>query len=308
MVLIGAGRSFIAGADIRGFGTGRKRPPLGERVYDILDASSKPVVAAIHGYAPGGGLEIALACHYRIAVGQREGRPAGAYSIGILPGGGGTAAPAAADRPESRYGHDRYRTPCPCTRSRQSGHYRRGHSGRGRPARQRHRLRAPHRCRAPVAPRSATARIDLLKPNPIPSMFDAMRQSITRRARTSGLRIIALPRWRLHARCRSTTVTAARIGVISRTGELRRGPRPALRLSSPNGEVKLLPDMPAGPAAKLFANAAVIGVRTMGGGIAMSFADFGIPVKIMDSTQEALDRGMARIRCQPMPPPSNAGA
>ena len=50
MVLIGAGRSFIAGADIRGFGTGRPRLPLGERVYDVLDASAKPVVAAIHGY------------------------------------------------------------------------------------------------------------------------------------------------------------------------------------------------------------------------------------------------------------------
>src|SRR5665213_740944 len=89
MVLIGAGRSFIAGADIRGFGTSRKRLPLGERVYDILDAATKPVVAAIHGYALGGGLEIALACHYRIAVDSAKvGLPE--VLIGILPGGGGT--------------------------------------------------------------------------------------------------------------------------------------------------------------------------------------------------------------------------
>src|SRR5579875_720546 len=57
MVLIGAGRTFIAGADIRQFGTNRPRPVMGKRVYDVLDESQKPVVAAIHGYALGGGLE-----------------------------------------------------------------------------------------------------------------------------------------------------------------------------------------------------------------------------------------------------------
>src|SRR5947209_770778 len=89
MVLMGDGRSFIAGADIRGFGTGRKRAPIGQRTYDVLDASPKPVVAAIHGFALGGGLENAMACHYRIAVpSAKVGLPE--VLIGILPGGGGT--------------------------------------------------------------------------------------------------------------------------------------------------------------------------------------------------------------------------
>ena len=88
MVLIGAGRSFIAGADIRQFGKPRRRRPAGAATT-CSTASAKPVVAAIHGYALGGGLEIALACHYRIAVpSAKVGLPE--VLIGILPGGGGT--------------------------------------------------------------------------------------------------------------------------------------------------------------------------------------------------------------------------
>src|SRR6185436_17306312 len=87
MVMLGAGRSFIAGADIRAFG--KPRPTPRRTTYDALDGSKKPVVAAIHGYALGGGLEIAQACHYRIAVPTAKvGLPE--VLIGILPGGGGT--------------------------------------------------------------------------------------------------------------------------------------------------------------------------------------------------------------------------
>src|SRR3954471_567498 len=89
MVLIGSGRSFIAGADIRQFGRGPSTPPTGRRHYNVMDESNKPVVAAIHGYALGGGLETALPCHYRVAVpSAKVGLPE--VQIGILPGGGGT--------------------------------------------------------------------------------------------------------------------------------------------------------------------------------------------------------------------------
>jgi len=90
MVLIGAGRSFIAGADIRQFGKASPpRPANARRHYDVMDDSAKPVVAAIHGYALGGGLETALACHYRVAVpSAKVGLPE--VQIGILPGAGGT--------------------------------------------------------------------------------------------------------------------------------------------------------------------------------------------------------------------------
>jgi 3-hydroxyacyl-CoA dehydrogenase len=92
-VLIGAGRTFIAGADIREFGkmtAGKKRPEAGlHPLLLALEDCSKPIVAAIHGTALGGGLETAMACHYRVAVpGAKVGQPE--VKLGLIPGAGGT--------------------------------------------------------------------------------------------------------------------------------------------------------------------------------------------------------------------------
>ena len=94
IVLIGAGRTFIAGADIRQFGkltaTGdRSRGPGLNQVLNRIESCSKPVVAAIHGTALGGGLETAMACHYRVAVPSAQvGQPE--VKLGIIPGAAGT--------------------------------------------------------------------------------------------------------------------------------------------------------------------------------------------------------------------------
>ncbi|RWB51021.1 MAG: 3-hydroxyacyl-CoA dehydrogenase, partial [Mesorhizobium sp.] len=88
VLLVGAGRNFIAGADIREFGKPPVPPSLPE-VCNRIEACTKPVVAALHGAALGGGLEVALAAHYRIAVeGARLGLPE--VQLGLLPGAGGT--------------------------------------------------------------------------------------------------------------------------------------------------------------------------------------------------------------------------
>src|ERR1700735_5275283 len=88
IVLTCAGRTFIAGADITEFGKPPKPPGLHE-VLTEMENSPKPIVAAIHGTALGGGLEVALACHFRVAVKEaRLGLPE--VKLGILPGAGGT--------------------------------------------------------------------------------------------------------------------------------------------------------------------------------------------------------------------------
>ena len=88
IVLICAGRTFIAGADISEFGKNLGGPNLQE-VFDIIENGNKPVVAAIHGTALGGGYELALICHYRIAVpSAKVGQPE--VALGLLPGAGGT--------------------------------------------------------------------------------------------------------------------------------------------------------------------------------------------------------------------------
>ena len=88
IVLICAGRTFIAGADISELGKKVGGPNLGE-VFDLIESGTKPVVAAIHGTALGGGYEFALTCHYRIAVpSAKVGLPE--VNLGLLPGAGGT--------------------------------------------------------------------------------------------------------------------------------------------------------------------------------------------------------------------------
>ena len=88
VVIFCEGRTFIAGADISEFGSAPKEPHL-PAVLSLLDESTKPIVAAVHGTALGGGLETTLCCNYRVAVsGAKFGLPE--VHLGLLPGAGGT--------------------------------------------------------------------------------------------------------------------------------------------------------------------------------------------------------------------------
>jgi 3-hydroxyacyl-CoA dehydrogenase len=293
MVLIGAGRSFIAGADIRQFGTRRAPPVPGKRTHEVLDASAKPVVAAIHGYALGGGLEIALASHYRIAVpSAKVGLPE--VLIGILPGSGGTQRLPRLIGPKAAMEMIV--------------------SGRHVPAEEAHRLGiidelvpegsdlrqaaiAMARRAADTAPLPRIRDRDekLAEAKADPGIFEAMRKSIARRARNQKAPYHCITA--VEAACTMLFDDGIRrerelFDELENSAEAR-----ALRYAFfAEREVAKLPDIPRETPLRPIKTAAIVGAGTMGGGIAMSFAEFGFPVKLLEASQEALDRGLARIR------------
>ena len=140
IVLICGGRTFIAGADISEFG-GRQRGASLFEVQEMMESSPKPVVAAIHGTALGGGLEVALCAHYRIAVpSARCGLPE--VNLGLLPGAGGTQRLPADRRSPAGAGDDDRRQPRAGSGVSGDGPDRRA-GRRGHAAGRRHRLRPP---------------------------------------------------------------------------------------------------------------------------------------------------------------------
>jgi 3-hydroxyacyl-CoA dehydrogenase len=288
MVVIGAGRSFIAGADIRQFGKGR--PPLTRKPYDAYEQSSKPIVAAIHGYALGGGLENALACHYRIAVASAKvGLPE--VLIGLLPGGGGTQRLPRLIGPKAALDLIV--------------------SGRHVPAPEAAELGILDR----IVPSDADLKLEAIKfANEISDkrplrlirdivaelpegedIFEAKKKEISRRARNQM------------APYNNIKAVQAAVEMqfedgLKRERELfeelvNSNESKALRYAFfAEREAQKLPDVPKGTPVKTIKTAAVVGAGTMGGGIAMCFADAGIPVQVLEISEEALEKGFERIR------------
>src|SRR5690242_20213788 len=290
MVLIGAGRSFIAGADIRQFG--KPRPQPARRSTDVLDDSAKPVVAAIHGYALGGGLEHALSCNYRVAVpSAKAGLPE--VLIGVLPGGGGTQRLPRVIGPKAAMDMIV--------------------SGRHVPAEEAKKLGivdeivdekdlrgAAIRFAKSIAstrplPRVSEKTDRLAEAKADPGMFDAMRKSIARRARNqkAPYHCIACVEAAVSQPFEEGLKTERRLfGELENSDEAK-----ALRYAFfAEREVAKIPGAPKDLKPPRVKTAAVIGAGTMGGGIAMCFADFGIPVKVLEASREALDKGLQRVR------------
>jgi 3-hydroxyacyl-CoA dehydrogenase len=289
MVLIGAGRSFIAGADIRQFGKSSAPPPT-RRHYDVMDQSPKPVVAAIHGYALGGGLETALACHYRVAVpSAKVGLPE--VLIGILPGAGGTQRLPRLIGPKLALEMIT--------------------SGRHVPAEEAHKLGIVDEI-APEGKLKEAAiafarKIADKKPLPVirnsdgklaegtQELFDNMRKSIARRARNQRAPYACIEA--VEAACKLPFDEGAALERKLFDEQVGSEEAKSLRYAFfAEREVNKIPFIPADTKLRPTDHPAVVGAGTMGGGIAMSFADNGYDVKLTDATPEALERGMARIK------------
>ncbi|HZM36966.1 MAG TPA: 3-hydroxyacyl-CoA dehydrogenase NAD-binding domain-containing protein [Burkholderiales bacterium] len=286
VVITGSAKAFSGGADIREFNKPRVKPDLPD-VNDQQDAMSKPLVAAIGGFALGGGLELALGCHYRVAAPRTQlGLPE--VKLGILPGSGGTQRlprliPMAVAVEMMTTGN-------------------------------------------PISAEKANALglVDEVAQGDLLESALAFTKSILgkplKRVRDMKAKLEGDPK-AFFAQVREQVKKASRGYpaplVIVDCAEASLKPFDEGRKSEREGFVKLvdsteskalrhmffaerqttkIPDVPEDTQTREIGKAAVIGAGTMGGGIAMAFANAGIPVTLVDVSEDAVVKGMAKIK------------
>ena len=291
IVIACAGRTFIAGADITEFGKPPQEPTLSQ-VQDVIERSPKPIVAAIHGTALGGGLELAMTCHWRVAVKTaRLGQPE--VKLGLIPGGGGT------QRLPRLVGVDKALAmivggdPIGGEEAKRLGLVDEivdGDLTAGAIAFAERVVneKRPLRKVRDLGDKVAAARGK-------PEIFSEFRKSVARQTR--GFKA---PEACIRA-------VEAAVSLPFDQGLARERELFVETLNSPESkaqryfffaerEAAKIPDVPAETPAAEIRKAAVIGAGTMGGGIAMNFANVGIPVTVIEVAREALDRGLGVVR------------
>src|SRR2546425_460644 len=291
IVIVCAGRTFIAGADITEFGKPPTEPSL-HTVLDLIEGSPKPVVSAIHGTALGGGLEVTLACHYRVGVkGARFGLPE--VKLGILPGAGGTQRLPRVVGVEKGLQMMVSGDPIGADEALRVGLIDATVDGDLAAAGVAFAEKVLDEKRPLRKIRDLTDKIAAARSKP--EIFAEFRKSVARQTR--GFR------------APESIVKAVEAAVslpfdqgIKRERELfvellNSAESKAQRyFFFAEREAAKIPDVPADTPAKEIKKAAVIGAGTMGGGIALNFANAGIPVTVVAVAQEALDRGLGIVR------------
>jgi 3-hydroxyacyl-CoA dehydrogenase len=296
IVLIGAGTTFIAGADINIFKTIRTREHSLERSEAVharlkaLEDASKPLVAALHGHALGGGLEFAMACHYRVAVKDaRVGQPE--VTLGIIPGAGGTqrlprlagvktalelcteGKPIAASRALSE-GIVDHIVDGDLLEGAMAFALARVKSGGPRRTRELNEKLSDRAAGVAACQAARTALSSVRGAKAALAAVDAIEAAVTLDFDAGSAR-----ERELFADCVLSTESRALVHMFFA-----------------EREVAKIPDVPKNTPVKDIQRAAVVGAGTMGGGIAMSYANAGIPVLLKEVDQAALDRGLATIR------------
>lgn len=289
VILIGSAKAFSGGADIREFNQPRAKPDLFE-VNDQQDAMSKPLVAAIGGFALGGGLELALACHYRIAAPKAQlGLPE--VKLGILPGSGGTQRlPRVIPMAEAV----RLMTTGSFISSEKAkelgliDEIAQGDLLEAALAFTRNILKQGKK---PPRIRDMKPRLD----GDAKAFFAQAREKVAKESKGYPAPLVIVG-------CAEAAATLpfdegrrieregfAKLVATSESKALR-------HMFFAERQTSKIPDVPEDTPVRDVKKAAVIGAGTMGGGIAMSFVNAGIPVTLVDMTEEAVGKGLKKIK------------
>lgn len=291
IVIFCEGRTFIAGADISEFSSGPMEPNF-HAVLSTMDDSSKPIVAAIHGTALGGGLETALCCNYRVAVGSAKfGLPE--VNLGLLPGAGGTQRLPRVVGVEKTLAMVTSGVPIGAAEAHKLGLVDQLIEGDLRSEALAYARDKAAQGGAHPRVRDNDDKLQSAKDNP--EIFAATRKMLARKTRG-----FLAPEYNI--RCIEAAVNQPFDEGLKTEGklfaELMTGPQSQAQQyfffsERQAGKVPgLAEDAKELPIAKV----GVIGGGLMGGGISMNFANVGMPVTIVETSQEALDRGLGTIR------------
>jgi 3-hydroxyacyl-CoA dehydrogenase len=288
VVLICEGSTFFSGADIGEF-SGPPREAEYRELFNGYEALEVPVVAAMHGTVMGGGLEIALACHYRIALtGARFALPE--VTLGIIPGAGGTqrlprliGAGPALDLILSA-------KPVTAQQAKDLGFIDALIEGDLRAG-------ALRFARALLADGQGPRRTGAMSVDPASATDDVFR-GMTERARklypnrNAGLVAVDAVRMSAHSSlAEGLEYEATRVNECKQSDESRG----AIHVFFAERDSRRVPGLAENELARPVRSAGVVGAGTMGGGIAICFANAGIPVTLLDATAGALERGVAGI-------------
>ena len=292
IVLICEGRTFLAGADITEFGKPPQAPSLFE-AQEVIELGHKPVIAAIHGTSLGGGFEVALCCHYRVAVPSAKcGLPE--VHLGLLPGAGGTQRlpriVGAAKALDMITGGLHVKAADCLAMGLLDELVPEGQLLAGA-------LAFARKVIDEDRPLRKVRDLDekMLAARAHPELFAEFRKANARKFRG-----FLAPEYNI--RCIEAAVNLPfEQGMQTERKlflELVAGPQSIAQRYAffAERQASKIPDVPPDTPLVNVAKVGIIGAGTMGGGIAMNFANVGIPVVMVETSQEALDRGLTTVR------------
>jgi 3-hydroxyacyl-CoA dehydrogenase len=290
VVLTGAGATFCGGADVSEFGLpAMVAAPHLTDLCDLVEGFPKPVIGALNGLALGGGLELAMCCHYRVALaGAQIGLPE--VKLGLLPGAGGTQRLPRLVGPERALNMIVSGTPVQASELAGTGLFDEITGSDVVSA------------AAALAQRVVDAQMPLKKARDIKirlpnaeAFFDFARGAVAPVAKN----------YPAPARC----IDAVEAAVLKPFDEGMKTERAAFAELLGSGESKALrhvffairaaskiPDVPSQISSRSIASVAIVGAGTMGGGIAMNFANAGTPVTVLETSPAALEKGLGVVR------------